>query len=127
MNATIYINTESASESYETQLESCKLSCNENAFNICNTVHNTDINEVVNQMNSGEVLVVYSFSQFASTQFNAHTLMETLREKSCSLVSIMEQLNTSKDASTFGLHAWVQECKNTDPSILDKMRNAVKV
>jgi DNA invertase Pin-like site-specific DNA recombinase len=109
MSALIYIQSTN-SDNRELQLEICEKTCTEKGLVIRKVIDNINIEDVIsNQIQSGETLVISSFSSLSSKQLISHRLYAELSNKSCGLISVSESFDSRENASLFGLHAWVQE------------------
>lgn len=109
MSAYIYIQSNNT-ESRELQLESCEKTCTEKGLVIRKVIDNLDIEDVIsNEIESGETLVIHSFSSFSSDQTISHRLYAELSNKSCGLISASESFDSRENENVFGLHAWIQE------------------
>lgn len=126
-NAIIYIRmsteyqVQTDSNSSEMQRAACHRLCEGKGLHVKKIIeqvksgrkYREDLFNVINhEMRAGDCIVVYSISRFARTQLHAHTLLDILKRKKCSLLSVTENMDTTKDDTTVGLYAWLAELES---------------
>jgi len=123
-NAIIYIRmsteyqVQTDSNSSEMQRAACHKLCENKGLHVKKIIEQVKsgrkyredlFNVIKNEMRSGDCIVVYSISRFARKQLHAHTLLDILKRKKCSLLSVTENMDTNNDDTTVGLYAWLAE------------------
>lgn len=121
------------SNSSEMQRAACHKLCEEKGLHVKRVIeqvksgrkYRQDLFDVIqNEMRAGDSIVVYSISRFARRQLHAHNLLEILRKKKCRLLSVTENMDTSKDDSTVGLFAWLAELESRQ--IASRVKSALE-
>lgn len=121
------------SNSSEMQRAACYRLCEEKQLHVKRTIeqvksgrkYRQDLFDIIQkEMKAGDSIVVYSISRFARKQLHAHNLLEILRKKKCRLLSVTENMDTSKDDSTVGLFAWLAELESRQ--IASRVKSALE-